>query len=378
MTASVLPPTMRPGPIPPLDPAGSFQSIAGNGSSETFLLNVPYRSQYDTSPYQNANCGPASLAMVLLAYGLNVPNDRIRAVADSLQGTSGYNDGIALEYLQVIAKQTGLNSEGLFDLNGHYHLWSMGDIIREVRRGYPVITLVHFASLPAHAGSGSTSDHFVVIVGVTSSGFIMNDPASDQSQGFQQILRPQELIQAWRDASVPNQAIAFLPPKGAGGLQALHPIAMTTEATPPRAATVAAPAPATAVVTPVSTTRPTEANHPLPPPNPAMVDWSSQVGGWLRPSPLPTIQANAATNPSAADGSIVLAERGNSAPSPLPVLLILGCLAAVAGGILSLPGKSDESGPLPTFRRSHQLTVRDPRAVNRLAFREPRQLPPPK
>jgi uncharacterized protein YvpB len=370
-----LPPPPPPGPVKPLDPASNFQTIAGNGTNETFLLNVPYRSQYDASPYQNANCGPASLAMVLLAYGLDVPNDRLRSIADSLQGTSGYNDGIALQYLQVIAKQAGLNSEGLFDLNGHYHQWSMGDVIREVRRGYPVITLVHFASLPAHATSGSTSDHYIVVVGVTSNGFIINDPASDQSQGFQQILQPQDLLQAWHDASVPNQAIAFLPPKGAGGLQALHAPGVPTDV-PVVPVVSAAPVAAAGVAAPSPTLGPIQAGVSLPPPNPAMVDLSSRVGGWLRPSPLPTIQANASANPSSTDGSIVLAEQGTSSSSPLPLLLILGCLAAVAGGVLSMPSPAYERGPLQAKRRSKQLTVRDPRTVNRLAFREPRQLPP--
>src|SRR4029077_20053899 len=120
----------------------------------SFTLSVPFRSQFDSSPYQNSNCGPSSLAMGLLAFGRDASNARLRSIADSLQGTSGYNDGIALEYLQAIGQQAGLSAEGLFDANGHYHQWSMGDVIREIRLGHPVITLVHYASLPAHATSG--------------------------------------------------------------------------------------------------------------------------------------------------------------------------------------------------------------------------------
>ena len=140
-------------------------------------MNVPFRSQYDASPYQNSNCGPAALGMVLQAYGLNVPADRLRAIADQLQGTSAYNDGIALDYLQAIARQAGLRTEGLGTPDGHYRRWTMADVIREVRRGYPVITLVHFASLPTHTGSGSASDHYVVVARIRRLGdCIAGDP----------------------------------------------------------------------------------------------------------------------------------------------------------------------------------------------------------
>src|SRR5687768_8516976 len=36
-------------------------------------LPVPYRSQLDGNPYQMADCGPTSLAMVLGAFGREVP-----------------------------------------------------------------------------------------------------------------------------------------------------------------------------------------------------------------------------------------------------------------------------------------------------------------
>jgi hypothetical protein len=384
ITAPGLAPPPVPGSAQPLNPVSNFQTLTGNTTNETFLLNVPYRSQYDGSAWQNANCGPASLAMVLLAYGLNVSNQRIRDIADSIQGTNGYNDGIALVNLQIIAKQTGLTSQGLFDLGGHYHQWTMGDVIREVRRGYPVITLVHFASLPAHASSSSASDHYIVIVGVTATGFIINDPASSDDSGFQQILRPEDLLRAWHDAGVSNQAIAFLPPSGTGGLSALRPLAEPS-ANPTAivmarpAVALAGPSPIAAAPAPIvpSVDPAIQAGDSLPPPNPSMVDWAGRVGSWLRPSPLPTIQANANVAASAADDSIVLAARGTSSPSPLPLLLVLGIIAAAAGGILCLPGGHSRPGQLDLKRASRDVTVRDPRTVNRLAPREPRQLPPP-
>ncbi|HLZ08407.1 MAG TPA: C39 family peptidase [Chloroflexota bacterium] len=367
-----------PGPVRPLDSAGSFQPVVADWTSESFTLSVPFRSQFDASPYQNSNCGPSSLAMVLLAYGLDVPNDRLRSIADSLQGTSGYNDGIALEYLQAIAQQAGLNTEGLFDANGHYHQWSMGDVIREIRLGHPVITLVHYASLPAHATSGSTADHYIVVVGVTTTGFVVNDPASVQREGYHQILRPEELLRAWHDANIQNQAVAFLPPPGNSGLGVLHDPAVPTVvqivSLPPAATAPAAPE----QPLPVTVKEAAQAGVALPPPNPGLVGWSKRVGSWQKASPLPTIRANttSGTNSSGASSAIVLAQTGTSAPSPLPLLLVLGCVAAVAGGILSVPRNSFEQGKYGSTRGSKHVTVRDQRAVNGLRVREPRRLTP--
>ena len=175
---------------------------------------MPFRSQYDGSPYQNSNCGPAALAMVLQAYGIDVSIGQIRARANEIQGTSSYDDGVALDYLQSIGQETGLRTEGLTTGDGHYRAWSMADVIREVRSGYPVITLVHYATLPDHATSQSSSDHYIVVIGVTRDGFVVNDPAFTSDGGLHRVLRPDQLIAAWRDAGIHDQAVAFLPPLG--------------------------------------------------------------------------------------------------------------------------------------------------------------------
>src|SRR5215216_502581 len=40
------------------------------GSADEHVLQLPYRSQLDGSPYAGANCGPTSLSMMLAYYGI--------------------------------------------------------------------------------------------------------------------------------------------------------------------------------------------------------------------------------------------------------------------------------------------------------------------
>jgi len=302
-------------------------------------LKVPFRSQYDASPYQFANCGPAALAMVLQAYGVDVSNQRLRDIADQLQGTTGYSDGVALDYLQMIARQAGLRTDGLTGPDGSYRRWSIGDVIQEVRRGYPVITLVHFAALPRHATSGSTSDHYIVVVGVTSAGFVINDPAAVAAEGYRQLLRPEQLLAAWSAAGIQNQAVAFLPPTtspiplpaSAGNLVAAKP----------------APTPAVAAL-PV--TLPTAASPAIaseaavgragaglgPPPQPSLVELVQRIHDWQHASPVATLKAGPPTA-TTSGGTLVLAERDTSDPSPLPTLLVIGIIGAIGLAIVKAP-----------------------------------------
>jgi len=319
--------------------------------------------------------------MVLLAYGMDVPNDQIRSIADSLQGTTGYNDGIALQYLQAIARQAGLQTEGLVDANNQFHQWSMADVIREIRLGYPVMTLVHYASLPTHAMSGSTSDHFIVVVGLSSNGFIVNDPASFRSEGFQQELRPDDLLRAWRNASIPNQAVAFLPPVGQGGLKAL-----TNLAAPP----TETPAP---TVQPTTTDQPPDPPTPvavagdqkmkesvsLPPPNPALIDWSNRVRAWGRASLLPTVvpRLSSDNDTSSVTGALVLADHGTTAPSPWPIIAIVGLLAVAGAAILQAPRRSKERRRYVAAGRSRGRTIPEASTRPRYVIRDVKRPPPP-
>jgi hypothetical protein len=334
---ALLPP---PGPAQPLEPYDGLHPVEGVQGSDSFILDVPYRSQYDSSPYQNSNCGPAALGMVLQAYGLDVPTDRLRAIADQLQGTNAYNSGIALDYLQAIARQAGLRTEGLGTPDGHYRQWTMADVIREVRRGYPVITLVHFSSLPAHANSGSASDHYVVVVGLSNSGFVISDPASKDGSGYRQVLSPQQLLEAWRASSIPQQAVAFLPP---AGKEKIHQIEIQSASVVTPAPTLQPPPPPALI--PVATSAPAIASDtanqaPAPPVVVGDPSWLRRVGAWQHGPTAPTIVA---PRPAASANSptLVLAEH-QSADSPLPITaIVVVAIGAIALAILKAPNGED-------------------------------------
>src|SRR5262245_59394380 len=75
------------------------------GSAPHELL-VPYRSQLDGNPWELSDCGPASLAMVLGAFGKTVPTMEVRGVVNDLQGTWGDTDaGTFIENLAIVAQK---------------------------------------------------------------------------------------------------------------------------------------------------------------------------------------------------------------------------------------------------------------------------------
>ncbi|HEY3111735.1 MAG TPA: hypothetical protein VGL23_23465, partial [Chloroflexota bacterium] len=69
-------------------------------AGDVLALPVPYRSQLDGNPYQAANCGPASIGMVLAAYGQLLPTMQVREYVNAVQNTEGeYDAGSFIESL---------------------------------------------------------------------------------------------------------------------------------------------------------------------------------------------------------------------------------------------------------------------------------------
>ncbi|MGH2457321.1 MAG: C39 family peptidase [Chloroflexota bacterium] len=357
-------PTLGSPPPPPASPPSSYDGVRPaevSGGSQGFVLDVPYRGQYDGSPYQNSNCGPAALGMVLQAYGIQATTAQLRAAADQLQGTTGYDQGVALDFLQAIAQEAGLRTEGLTGANGRYRQWSIADLIAEVREGHPVITLVRYATLPDHAGSTSTSDHYVVVIGVTDQGLIINDPAFTGNGGFRRPLAPDALMKAWRAASIPDQAVAFLPPSGKVSLAMLNtrvgefgsagqattvsrtggsllppPFLPPSQSLVPPGVPSPVPSPTGAVV-----------DSAPPPPGPETARWAASLSQWQHQSP------NARPSPLASSLSSHLAPAGAtenraSGPAlplpdlPLPVFAVIALVGLGTMLILTMPGPGSD------------------------------------
>ena len=332
------------------------------GGTQSFVLAVPFRSQYDGSPYQNSNCGPTALGMVLEAYGIHATTAQLRAAANQLQGTTGYDQGVALDFLQAIAQEAGLRTEGLVGANGRYRQWSMADLIGEVRRGYPVITLVRYATLPDHAGSTSTSDHYIVVIGVTDQGLVINDPAFTGNGGYRQVLGPDALMNAWRAASIPEQAVAFLPPSGKMSLAMLNTrigelgnVRTTTAVSPAGGTSLPAPLlqPEPALVLPgarspvPSATDVVVDRPPPPPPGPQTARWVASLSQWKHVTqPARSISPPIATPaPSYQEAGLV---GGPSSPAiplpgmPLPILTLIALVGMGTMLILTLPGPGSD------------------------------------
>lgn len=173
-------------------------------------LDVPIRSQFDGSEFQSSNCGPAALAMVLDAFGVEIPTPKLRNLANVLQGTFDAENGIALDFLGVIAQEAGLRTLGLKE-QSRYKMWTVDDVRSEIRYGHPVITLVRMRELPDHAPvrtADDVTDHYVVVVGLFGDDFLINDPAIPGVMGQHRVISGEQLERAWEASSVPRQAMA--------------------------------------------------------------------------------------------------------------------------------------------------------------------------
>ena len=104
------------------------------------MLDVPYRSQLDGARYALANCGPASLGMVLAYFGVDASLWDVRVRAMQAQGSwEDYSDsyGVFVHGLAATAESYGLRSEGLWNREaGHVdrlHEWQAADLRRVLR-----------------------------------------------------------------------------------------------------------------------------------------------------------------------------------------------------------------------------------------------------
>ncbi len=172
-------------------------------------LGVPFRTQIDGGAYQYVNCGPASLTMVLAAFGLDVGPSQVRDYLNSLIDNYDQDTGTSLDVLTQIGRQAGLSALDLYSDRGGYRYWSTDAVRWHVQQGQPVITLVKYRSLPGHGQSPADSDHYIVISGLTPNGFIYNDAAFATTLGYGLEITDAELEVAWSNSTIPHHAVAM-------------------------------------------------------------------------------------------------------------------------------------------------------------------------
>jgi uncharacterized protein YvpB len=186
----------------------------GNVGSQ---LAVPYRSQLDGNPWELADCGPASLAMVLAAYGKSVPTAEVRAIVNDLQDTWGNNDaGTFLENIGLIASRYGLQPIGMFKAPGVYKYedkmlrrWTLAELRAQLDAGRPFIPQVWYRGLPGRERKAYDGDHFIVITGYQGDDFIYNDPIDKDGIGAERRISAARLDLAWRNADFPYAGVAL-------------------------------------------------------------------------------------------------------------------------------------------------------------------------
>jgi hypothetical protein len=172
-------------------------------------LGVPFRSQMDGGDFQYVNCGPASLTMVLAAFGLEVAPSQVRDYLNSLIDNFDTDLGTSLDVLSRVGVQAGLTPMDLYSDHGGYRNWSTDAVRWHLQQGHPVITLVKYRNLPGHTSSVSQFDHYIVISGLTPNGFIYNDAAFASTLGYGLEVSDVELEYAWNNSSIPHHGVAL-------------------------------------------------------------------------------------------------------------------------------------------------------------------------
>jgi hypothetical protein len=212
------PPTEQALREPPAAPAPALRllglpdepGMGGWFAPDVLWLGVPSRTQFDGTPYAAVNCGPSALGMILEAFGLHMPTHDLRLLANALQGTWGYDDGIALDYLAEIGARAGLTPLGLYDEERRgYHRWTVDEVRRAVLAGYPVLVLTKYRLLPGNGAFTGGINHYIVISGLLGDDFLYNDSAYGGAGGRALILPAEQLEAAWATADIPRHAVAF-------------------------------------------------------------------------------------------------------------------------------------------------------------------------
>jgi hypothetical protein len=185
---------------------GTAAQLKSWATDTSLVLGVPFKTQIDGTSYSLVNCGPASLAMVLIAFGMDVDPPSVRDYLNYKIGNFDTEQGTSLYVLSQIAREAGLNT---FGSSAGLQGWTVNQVREQVRAGHPVITLTKYRRLPGHFGSTTDFDHYIVITGLAGDDFVYNDAAYSTEYGYNLLITPAQLERAWADSSVPRHAVAI-------------------------------------------------------------------------------------------------------------------------------------------------------------------------
>ncbi|MBW8012468.1 MAG: hypothetical protein FVQ83_14730 [Chloroflexi bacterium] len=163
---------------------------------------IPYKSQLDPDANELRNdCGPASLAMILNAFGKNVTTNAVYRRTGT--AANGY---ISLSQLM----RAGDTYEVPF---GYYYSWNIARFKQAVDEGQTMICLVHYGGWSqidpgVSTQSSFTGPHFVVVVAYDEVNIYVNDPlwyGSRRLEGYRRAWNYQEFNAAWGSNNLDGQ-----------------------------------------------------------------------------------------------------------------------------------------------------------------------------
>ncbi|MBI4321801.1 MAG: LysM peptidoglycan-binding domain-containing protein [Chloroflexi bacterium] len=178
---------------------GTATGAAPEAAASPVTLQVLYRTQFDGSQYEESNCGPATLGMLMTYYDRWASTDALRQSVNESTGYWGLDGGADWESLVYAAEARGLRVKGLYEGPKRYRKWTLTDVLEEARAGRPVMLLVRYWSLPGHEQSSWWGDHYIVFLGQTDSGEVLyHDSAFEGNvEGAYRTMSQERLLRAW-------------------------------------------------------------------------------------------------------------------------------------------------------------------------------------
>jgi hypothetical protein len=158
------------------------------------IPSIPYKSQYDPDADEFRNdCGPASLAMILNGFGINVSTNAVYRKT----GAKANN------YTSVSQLMRASLSYGL--AFNYFNHWTVGRLTELIGEGRPVIALVHYGAWSQISPGISTQNtfqgpHFVVVTGFDEKYIYINDPLwrdERRSEGYRKAWTHEQFNAAW-------------------------------------------------------------------------------------------------------------------------------------------------------------------------------------